>query len=174
MEVTGYKAFYKDMTNRHGVHFEIGETYQVEGEIRFGINGNGFHMCKHLCDVFRYFEKEEDILVVSVTGSGKIKEYDDLYYGYYEMYAVEKITINRILAREEILQIMMHTHDLDNKKFLATFDLTEEEKKKYLQLYRHNKGMLVYLLYYQFGYKEIYEMSYEKKQEIFRKVLING
>ena len=42
-EVRGYKAFNIDATNRYGKPFTEGETYQVEGEIKFGNDGNGFH-----------------------------------------------------------------------------------------------------------------------------------
>ena len=51
MRVKGYKCFFKDKTNRFGIPFEEGEEYHIEGSIRFGNKGNGFHMCVHLSDV---------------------------------------------------------------------------------------------------------------------------
>ena len=41
-----YKAFNKvdgKLVNRYKRVFEIGKEYFIEGEIRFGNNGNGFH-----------------------------------------------------------------------------------------------------------------------------------
>ena len=90
-EVKGYKAFNKDATNRYGKPFTEGETYRVTGDIKFGNDGNGFHMCKALSDVFRYVKaEEEDVLVAEVTGRGKYVRRDDNYYGYYDMYACEE------------------------------------------------------------------------------------
>ena len=33
MEIKGYKAFNKDMTNMYGKKFEVGKTYSVNGKI---------------------------------------------------------------------------------------------------------------------------------------------
>ena len=59
-EVKGYKAFNKDATNRYGRPFTEGETYRITGELQFGNDGNGFHMCTSLCDVFRYVNAIDD------------------------------------------------------------------------------------------------------------------
>ena len=61
-EVKGYKAFNKDKTNRYGLPFTEGVTYKVGGDISFGNAGNGFHMCTHLSDVFRYFDAIDDVV----------------------------------------------------------------------------------------------------------------
>ncbi|MDE5888464.1 MAG: hypothetical protein K2H20_00420 [Bacilli bacterium] len=173
MEVKGYKAFNKDMTNRYGLPFEVGSTYRVEGDVKFGNEGNGFHMCQNLCDVFRYFDSE-NVAVAEVIGRGKCVKFDDEYNGYYDMYACEEITIVRILSREEILETMMSSHDINNKKFLSTYILTEEEKKEYLRLYHKNMTMLEWLLYYQFGYKQIFSMELTEKKNELRKVFRYG
>ncbi len=70
MEVKGYKAFNIDQTNRYGMHFEEGQTYQIsQSEVKFGPWGYGFHLCTHLADVFRYYEYlTEDICIAEVTG----------------------------------------------------------------------------------------------------------
>ena len=54
--VLGYKCFNEDLTNRYGFKFEVGNTYKVDGIIKFGIDGNGFHMCERLEDTLRYFD----------------------------------------------------------------------------------------------------------------------
>lgn len=173
MELKGYKAFNSDMTNRYGLPFEVGCTYRVPGKIHFGNDGNGFHMCKNICDVFRYFDSES-VAVAEVTGRGEYVEFSDEYNGYYDMYAVEEITIDKILSREEILTMMLGANDLFNKKFLMTFALNEEEKQEYLRLYRRNLTMLEWLLYYQFGYKQIFEMELSEKLEELKKVFSYG
>ncbi len=108
-EVKGYKAFNKDSTNRYGQPFTEGETYRVNGEIKFGNDGNGIHMCTSLSDVFRYVNAfEEEVIVAEVTGRGKYDKRDDYYYGYYDMYNFEEITVNKFLSREEIISKMLN------------------------------------------------------------------
>ena len=108
-EVRGYKAFNIDATNRYGKPFTEGETYQVEGEIKFGNDGNGYHMCTALSDVFRYVDAtEKNVLVAEVTGRGEYAKYDDIYYGYYDMYSFEEITIDRFMTRDEIIEKMLY------------------------------------------------------------------
>ena len=129
-EVKGYKAFNNDATNRYGQPFTEGETYSVDGDIKFGNTGNGYHMCKSLSDVFRYVNAvEEDVLVAEVTGRGKCAKYDDTYYGYYDMYSFEEITIDRFLTRDEIIEKMLNSPIHEVNKFLMTCKLTEREKE---------------------------------------------
>ncbi len=56
----GYKCFNSDLTNRYGSKFEVGKTYHAKGDIKFGNNGNGFHMCKNMEDTLRYFDAFND------------------------------------------------------------------------------------------------------------------
>ena len=91
MEVKGYKAFNKGLTNRYGRKFELGKKYSTTGEISFGNDGNGFHFCKNIEDTLRYFDAVNDeISICEVKGSGDRILKEDEYYGYYEMYIVEK------------------------------------------------------------------------------------
>lgn len=173
MEVKGYKAFNRDMTNRYGIPFEIGATYRVTGDIKFGNDGNGFHMCKELSDVFRYF-MDEDPIVAKVTGRGECVKCDDEYNGYYDMYAVSEITIDAILSREDILNLMLQSHEIANKKFLSTYHLNDEEKAIYMSHYQDNFTMLQWILYYQSGYKDIFCVKREEGEAILRKVFKNG
>ena len=55
----GYKCFNENLTNRYNTKFEIGKIYHVNGNIKFGNNGNGFHICKNLEDTLRYFNSFE-------------------------------------------------------------------------------------------------------------------
>ena len=97
-DIKGYKAFNKNKTNRYGVPFVEGVTYKVDGDIAFGNSGNGFHMCTHLSDVFRYFDTVDDeVLVAEVVGSGDKKSYSDEYEGYYDMYVVRELFVERFM-----------------------------------------------------------------------------
>lgn len=106
--ILGYKCFNKDLTNNYGFKFEVGKSYFVDGEIKAGINGNGFHMCKNIEDTFRYYGPMNlDISVCEVVGSGKRVSFCDKYNGYYDMYSVGKIEILRQLNRNEIIEMAL-------------------------------------------------------------------
>lgn len=175
MEVKGYKAFNKDATNRYGQPFTEGETYQVEGEVKFGNDGNGYHMCTSLSDVFRYVNAtEDDVLVALVTGRGKYDKYDDTYYGYYDMYSFEEMTIDKFLPREEVIERMLNSPAHEVKKFLITCRLSEEEKVLFARKFRSNLEVIKCLLYYHFGCTEIYKSDYNFGNEYMRLVLKYG
>lgn len=173
-EVKGYKAFNKDATNRYGKPFTEGETYYTEGELQFGNNGNGWHMCTALSDVFRYVNAtEEDVLVAEVTGRGNYVLRDDHYYGYYDMYCFEEMTIDRFLSREEVIQRMLDSPPHEVKKFFSTCKLSEEEKILFARKFRSDIDVIKSLLYYHFGCTEIYR-DYSLVEERIRKVLTYG
>ena len=173
-EVKGYKAFNKDATNRYGKPFTEGETYRVIGEIKFGNDGNGFHMCTALSDVFRYVDAvEDDVIVAEVTGKGKKACFDDNYYGYYDMYACEEITIDKFLSREEVIEEMLNSPSHQVKKFIVTYRLTREEAIRFARKFRRDTEVIKALLYYHFGVEEIYKQNNDEK-ECLRLVLKHG
>ena len=174
-EVKGYKAFNNDSTNRYGQPFTEGETYRVDGDIKFGNDGNGYHMCKSLCDVFRYVRAtEEDVLVAEVTGRGKMVYSEDNYYGYYDMYSCEEITVDRFLTREEIIERMLNSSCVDVRKFLMTCRLSEEEKVLFARKFRNDLETIKHLLYYHFGCKEVFKEFTDKEKRQLRLVLKYG
>ena len=88
--IKGYKCFNKNLINRYGIPFEVGKTYKVDGNISFGNNGNGFHMCVNLEDTLRYFDGfNTEIDICEVIGDGNFVLFEDNYYGYYDMYSFE-------------------------------------------------------------------------------------
>ena len=177
MEIKGYKAFNLDHTNRYGMPFEEGKDYHVDGKIKFGNNGNGFHMCTHLSDVFRYFDPEY-IDVASVIGSGEYDEGEDETWSepYYDMYAVSDIHIEKFLTRDEIIDIISKSSSSDIVKFFATFKPTKKEGMQILfgnrEQYNHDKAVSAYL-YYLEGVN-VYAFSSEEKGRILKKVLNDG
>lgn len=126
--VIGYKAFNKDFTNRYGNKFEMDKIYHTDGEIKWGNNGNGFHLCTHAEDCYRYVDPDNSIMT-EVIGFGNIQKYDDEYYGYYDMYVCEYLHIIKIISREELIEMMLHTCKERRDRFIRDFNLTEEEFK---------------------------------------------
>ena len=152
-EVHGYKCFNKDHTNRHGMKFIEGQTYTSPSpEVSFGNNSvSGFHMCRNLEDTFRYFPaREEEVSVASVTGRGNIITRDDEFYGFYDMYSVEEITINRFLTREEIISYFLKASTDRVCRFIQLFKLTEEEIALFSLAFADNITVLRYINYYHY------------------------
>lgn len=150
MIVKGYKAFNKDKTNRYGKKFIAGQVYHNNDDVlKFGNNGQGFHMCTSLCDVFRYFDSDAN--VAKVIGFGNCLCYNDEYYGYYNMYVTANLYIEKFLTREEIITEMLNSSNFDVKKFLITFTLTDTEKKLFLEKFKNNIEITNVILCYQFG-----------------------
>ncbi len=149
MIVKGYKAFNNDQTNRYGKKFLAGQVYHYNNNLKFGNNGHGFHMCTFLCDVFRYFDNNP--IVAKVIGFGNCVNYNDEYYGYYDMYVVANLYIEKFLTREEIITQMLNSPNWEIKKFLSTFNLSKQEKKLFLEKFKQDEEITNSILYYQFG-----------------------
>ena len=139
MFVIGYKGFNKDFTNRYGNKFEIGKVYHADGEIKWGNNGNGFHLCTNVEDCFRYVDPDTSV-ITEVIGFGKMKEYDDEYYGYYDMYVCENLRIVRVISREEIISMMLYTYADRRNRFIRDYNLTEAELKLFEGVERYGQN----------------------------------
>lgn len=131
--LTGYKALNSDFTNRYGLKFEIGKLYKVQNEIKFGTCGNGFHFCENFEDTLRYFDAiDDDIILTKVEATGKIVEYNDEYYGFYNMYCSEKIKVLEIIDRKEIIEMAKNLSSyyglIRFTRFISLYKLTEEEQ----------------------------------------------
>ena len=126
--VIGYKAFNNNFTNRYGDKFEVGKIYHADGEIKWGNNGNGFHLCSNVEDCFRYVDPDNSVMT-EVVGFGNVKKYDDEYYGYFDMYVCEYMRIIRVVSREEIIKMMLCAYKERRDRFIRDFNLSEDEKK---------------------------------------------
>ena len=166
MVFKGYKCFNGDLTNRYGAQFEVGKEYQ-KTNIKFGNDGHGYHMCKNLVDTFRFFDSE-DCVVAEVTGWGKYEKYDDDYYGYDDMYAFEHMRIERVLSRDDIIEIMLNSYTQTVKRFIQTFKLTPEEVELFHNKFNSNKSddleVLRYLLYYCVGDTDVFNKNRSKEE----------
>lgn len=164
--VFGYKCFNKDLTNRYGVQFEVGKIYSVTGEVRFGNQGNGFHMCTNFEDTFRYFDCfNKEVTVCEVKGMGNLCGWNDLYNGYYDMYACENLEIIRIIEREELVDMGLNLNEVRVARFIQGYRLTSKEiqlfKEKFLNYYK----VLDTIAYYQEGDKDVhYRRVFSRKK----------
>ena len=163
MEVIGYKCFNKGLKNRYGRKFSIGQIYIMPGIIKFGNNGNGFHLCKNIEDTFRYFDTfNNEVDVCLVKGSGQIHESYDEYNGYYDMYCAEKMEILKQLNRSEIINVGLNLHPIRANRFISTFKLTPGEINLFKEKYKNEFDVIDATAYYQEGDKQVYERKYSK------------
>lgn len=165
----GYKAFNKDMTNRYGMKFEEGKTYSVEGELKFGVKGNGFHFCKRLEDTLRYVPgMNEEIAIAKVSSTSKRMEYVDEYYDYYDMYVCRTLKIDKILSREEIVKMFLYAPPQRVIRFVSGYKLTEEEIELFREIYKDEKDVLKAISYHQEHDLDAYSRDYYD----YKKVLV--
>lgn len=164
--ILGYKCFNKDLTNRYGQRFEVGKTYHITGNITFGNTGNGFHICSNLEDTLRYFDTfNEEVCICEVKGTGTNIVYNDEYNGYYDMYAVESLTIIRILNREEIINIGLNLNQIRVFRFIQGYKLTKEEINLFKNKFINYSSVLKAIAYYQEGDTNIYNRKKLIKKE---------
>lgn len=150
MEIIGYKSFNKDLINSYGIKFEVGKIYIAQGAIKFGLHGNGFHMCERMEDTLRYFDAlNSEICICRVKGSGEIVDYYDEYYGYYDMYAVQKLEILKQLSRDEIIKIALSLNDINVQRFVASFKLTDSEILEFKEKFEQFSRVIATIEYYQ-------------------------
>lgn len=158
----GYKCFDKELINRYGIKFEVGKLYHCNDEIKFGNNGNGFHVCERLEDTLRYFDAmDKEVVIAQVQCYGNYDEYEDDYNEYYDMYAFEYMIIKKILSREEIIDYVIHLHTIRVNRFISLFKLTEKEIAMFKERFKESPDVLDTIAYYQEGDKEVF---YAKKK----------
>ena len=73
----GYKAFDKNL-KCIDFQYEIGKTYEMDGEIK--CCERGFHFCKDLADCYRHYPMLDDTRICEVEAIGDIKTDDDIKY----------------------------------------------------------------------------------------------
>ena len=166
----GYKCFNEGLINRYGDAFHLHTEYHCNGMIRFGNDGNGFHVCERLEDTLRYFDAmNQKIDMTEVHCYGKRDEYEDDYYGYYDMYAYEYMMIDKILTREEIVDYGLHLYDTRVKRFLSLYKLLPNEIILFQNQFQNSVDVLRTISYYQEGNQEAFLES-DKKYVKSRKV----
>lgn len=155
MEIHGYKAFAPDMTNRFGKKFPVGK-YHVDGDISFGVHGNGIHFAKNIEDTIRYGKIDDgvgDVTIAEVIGSGIIVEGEDSYGGFYDLYCASDLEILRYLTRVEIINIALNLSPHRMERFVSYFRLTPQEMELFYGIDLHVDAAIDY---YQKGIKDVY------------------
>lgn len=163
-----YKIFKKGLKNKYGFKFEINKKYKIDtskNDLKFGLNGYGFHIVTNLEDGFRYFERDEELDVTLIETEGKLLEFEDEYYGYYDMYVTDEIKILKILTREEILDYMLKTNEDRIIRFIQTRDLNQNDLNKITNTYL-DKKVYQYIEFYQYNNKLAFEEEYTKKKRV--------
>ena len=73
----GYKAFNHDLTCKD-FQYEIGKTYEIEGDII--PCSRGFHFCKSIGDCYKYYNTHKDVRICEVEALGYIVSDDNIKY----------------------------------------------------------------------------------------------
>ncbi len=92
----GYKVFNSDWTCR-GFQYEVGKTYEHEGEI--SPCNSGFHFCEKAADCFNYYKFDSNNKVAEVEALGEIKADGNKS-------VTDKIKIVRELSWHEVLELV--------------------------------------------------------------------
>ena len=87
----GYKGFKQDLTCR-GFQYEIGKTYEYDGDIE--LCRQGFHFCRELRNVHDFYNLKQS-RICEIVADGKIED-DGIKF------VCSRISIVRELSREEI------------------------------------------------------------------------
>ena len=135
--IFGYKSFSLDRRNIYGIVFEEGKKYHVDGDIKFGPQGNGYHFAERFEDTIRYSGYSSDsilrdVSIAEVIGSGKIVKSEDFYNEYFDMYSVSDLEIIKFLSREEIISLALNLPEMRMKRFVSLFRLNDDEIELFL------------------------------------------
>lgn len=133
----GYKVLDEFHRNRYGKEFCLGENYHIDGEIKYGTNGCGYHFCLHPEDTLKYVETfSRNFTLARIKASGVIKESFDRYNGVFDIYVASDLEVLSYLTEEEIFEIGLNLSPDRVKRFLQLYPLTEEEKEIFKQKYK--------------------------------------
>ena len=151
MEMLGYKVLDKDHKNRYGKEFVINQNYHVDGDIRFGTNGLGYHFCLNFEDSLKYTEKfTRDFTLARIKASGDIKESFDRYNGVFNIFVASDLEVLEFLTKEEIFSLGLDLCPDRVKRFLQLYPLTEEEKIIFKKEYKEvDLGVMKTFSFYQ-------------------------
>ena len=92
----GYKVFNSDWSCRD-FQYEIGKTYELEGELK--VCENGFHYCNKLIDCFNYYDFNPKNKVAIIEAIGNIEEEESKC-------ATDKIKIVKEITWLQVLEIV--------------------------------------------------------------------
>lgn len=154
----GYKLLDEGFINEYGHTYEFNKKYYLNGSLRW--NYNGFHFCTNIEDTLRYRNKDkETFVIVEVFASGNIVDGSNVendYYGYESGYASSEIELIREVSREEMIDIVIKSKNVDRvTRLILSIPLTEEEINLIRDNY-NNRIVEQYIEYYQYDMKDAF------------------
>ena len=155
--IKGYKAVYKDGTDKTGRKFEVGGKYCCDDKIAFTGDGDGIHFCARMEDSLRFVDGlSKDVKILEVVGSGTVIKDADNVYDYHDMYLVSDLEVKRELSREEIINHFLNSNELTTFRFLRSFKLGELEKEMFKLKFADNDVVQDAIAYYHEGDQGVY------------------
>ena len=113
-------------------------------------------MCANLEDTLRYFDSfNNSIDIAKVEGFGKIDKYSDEYNEFFNMYATEYMKIIHVLTRSEIIDYTRNISEMQLKRFLSLYRLTDLELNYFKEKYQNNDMITRTIFYYQNSGKKL-------------------
>lgn len=163
--MTGYKLLDIGLINEYGFKYEIDKIYTLNGELKW--NYNGFHFCTHIEDTLRYRDKEKGTFeIVELESLGNIVDGSNIendYYGYETGYATNIFKITRIISREEMINIVLNSKNINRViRLISSIPLTKEEINQIKQTYS-NDIINQYIDYYQYDKKDVFRLKLKSK-----------
>ena len=157
----GYKLLDIGLINEYGFKYEINKLYTLNGTLKW--NYNGFHFCTHIEDTLRYRDKEkESFEIVEIESLGNLVDGSNMendYYGYETGYATDMFKITRIISREELIDIVLSSKNINRViRLISSIQLTEYEINQITELYADNQ-IIQYINYYQYNDKEAFSLK---------------
>lgn len=155
----GYKLLDIGLVNERGRVYEYNKKYILRGDLKW--NTNGFHFCTHIEDTLRYRDKNKsDFMIVEVLATGDITDGSNVendYYGYETGYASSEMEIVREVSREEMINIVLNSRNIDRvTRLILSIPLTEEEIESIKEKYP-NQIVEQYIEYYQYNNKDAFK-----------------
>lgn len=167
--ILGYKCFNKGLVNNYGKQFKVGAIYHTNGDVSFGNNGNGFHMCERLQDTLKFFDTfNNEVDICEVIGYGKCVKRDDEFYDFFDMYCCENIKIVKKLSRDEIVLYGLNLDEINVLRFISLYKLNSDEELLFREKFKSNSLVNKYIDYYQDGIKTVF--TNDEKTMKLRKV----
>ena len=81
------------------------------------------------------------------------------YYGYETGYATDMFKITRIISREELIDIVLSSKNINRViRLISSIQLTEYEINQITELYANNQ-IIQYINYYQYNDKEAFSLK---------------
>ena len=162
-EIIGYKSFNKDFETFNNIKMEPNKIYETDDNIKY--HRHGYHFAERLEDTLRYVNGlEEEIIICRIKALGKIDWYDDEYYGYYDLGCTNKILIDKLLKREEIIDYALKLYEYRLIRFIRGYKLTKEELEFFKKTFINNDNIINNILYYQEKDYEVFNKKYILKK----------